>query len=632
MPCVDSNPWMVISKIPKGTWSKKNIFSIIVVGNELPRRIRRVCELFTATIYKVPESRQAVNALLSSTVESKNESIKVLDSTKSRIKQCLEELARSKKNGGSPLKSWEKWVDEEIRICGVMQKFYALEDSSQSESVNVGQRIAAKGWVPEEYLSELKRVLKRPEVMCTALYDEQEHLSHSPPTYFKTNVFTGSYQGIVDTYGIANYKEANPGLFTIITFPFLFAVMYGDIFHGSCLTIAALLMLYFEKSLVEQRRKGEMGEIFSMAFSGRYILILMGLFAIFCGTIYNDVAAVPLNLYGSSYTYPEEGSNSTNLIFNGQPYPWGLDPEWYHKGNSLQFVNSMKMKFSVTVGVIQMSIGICLGLANDIYFHDTLSIIFEFIPRILFMMCTFGYMIFMIIYKMCIDWEGLESPNIIQTMIKMFLSPTFKPEPPLYDADTQHAVQIFCLIVAFLAIPIMLFPKAIIKYFIWKAKYQHAPNYSPYQEEKKDFEMDVEEMEYHEQGGGHGRGGGHGAVGPDWTFGDEMITTGIHTIEFVLGCVSNTASYLRLWALSLAHAQLSEVFWNKALFQYGIQMMPLGFVGFAVWAAATVFVLLLMDVLECFLHALRLHWVEFQNKFYRGEGYKFVPFTLGEEE
>merc|ERR1712045_97102 len=102
-----------------------------------------------------------------------------------------------------------------------------------------------------------------------------------------------------------------------------------------------------------------------------------------------------------------------------------------------------------------------------------------------------------------------------------------------------------------------------------------------------------------------------------------IIHKAIETIEFVLGMVSNTASYLRLWALSLAHSQLATVFWEKAMLTTLNMNFFAAFIGFGIFAGTTFGVLLMMDVLECFLHALRLHWVEFQNKFFKADGVRF---------
>jgi len=118
-----------------------------------------------------------------------------------------------------------------------------------------------------------------------------------------------------------------------------------------------------------------------MAFGGRYMLFCMGLFGIYCGTIYNDCMSNPVSLWRSSWTYEGavfvDATNTTRYLQKtGYVYPYGVDPHWYHTPNQLTFFNSMKMKLAVTLGVSQMSMGIFLSLFNHVYDDDWPGVFF----------------------------------------------------------------------------------------------------------------------------------------------------------------------------------------------------------------------------------------------------------------
>ena len=98
---------------------------------------------------------------------------------------------------------------------------------------------------------------------------------------------------MVNTYGVPTYKEINPAIYSTVTFPFLFGVMFGDMGHGMLLFISATLLCFFGANV----------EALSGVYEHRYLLLMMGFFASFCGLIYNDFLSIPLNLFGSCYNF-----------------------------------------------------------------------------------------------------------------------------------------------------------------------------------------------------------------------------------------------------------------------------------------------------------------------------------------
>lgn len=196
-------------------------------------------------------------------------------------------------------------------------------------------------WVPE-YLDDTMRQSLAQGVYLKKI---EETSGIHPPTFFRLNEFSFSFHEIVTTYGIPNYKEINPTYFNMVTFPFLFGIMFGDVGHGGILLGVGIYLCLFKDDILQKHK--QLGGF----IKARYMVLLMGMFATYCGLIYNDFMSLPLNLFGSCYTHydpkTKQASTEKDCI-----YPFGLDPKWYESTNDLAYMNSLKMKTAVIIGVL----------------------------------------------------------------------------------------------------------------------------------------------------------------------------------------------------------------------------------------------------------------------------------------
>jgi len=133
---------------------------------------------------------------------------------------------------------------------------------------------------------------------------------------------------------VPRYREINPGLFTVATFPFLFGVMFGDIAHGLLFFIFGSYLCYYAEDI-----KKKTGTMLYEIIPFRYLIIMMGFFAFYCGLIYNDMTSISLNLFGSCYDpntsdtskyINNVNANTTDILrtSNDCVYPFGIDPIW----------------------------------------------------------------------------------------------------------------------------------------------------------------------------------------------------------------------------------------------------------------------------------------------------------------
>ena len=320
----------------------KNVFVIFAHGKEIVAKIRKISESLGADLYSVDENSDLRRDQIHEVNTRLSDLASVLRNTQQTLDAELTMIARS-------LAAWMVVIRKEKGI------YQTLNRCSYDQA---RKTLIAEAWCPTNSLPLIKSTLQdvndRAGLSVPTIVN-QVKTSKTPPTYNKTNKFTEGFQTIIDAYGTAKYTEVNPGLPTIVTFPFLFAVMFGDFGHGFLMTVAACAMIFWERKL----QKSKLDELFSMAFYGRYIMLMMGVFSMYTGLIYNDAFSKALDFFPSQWDWPhdfKEGETVEATLKDNYRYPFGMDWGWHNAENDLLFSNSYKMKLSILMGWAHVSV------------------------------------------------------------------------------------------------------------------------------------------------------------------------------------------------------------------------------------------------------------------------------------
>jgi vacuolar-type H+-ATPase subunit I/STV1 len=299
---------------------KKSTFIIFFQGEMSKNKVLKLCQNFSAKIIDNDLVKPPASAC---------EGKKPSDVRQEKIQEAISEIANHEKAIAYTLDFKRKTLVKFYRYAQEMSSyvyqekmiFFTLNKFVFSESAG-GLTMAVEGWCPAaaidgvegsdgpmSYLQALVEMAKKKAhaldapVLVRKLELEEDNSIHShaekPPTLIRVNNFTSGFQGIVDGYGIPRYEEVNPGFFAIAMFPFLFGVMFGDIFHGAMMVVLGIYLVCTEDAVL--KTYNQQNEIFLMVFDGRWTVIMCGICATYMGFIYNEGLSVAFDWFGSGY-------------------------------------------------------------------------------------------------------------------------------------------------------------------------------------------------------------------------------------------------------------------------------------------------------------------------------------------
>ncbi len=192
------------------------------------------------------------------------------------------------------------------------------------------------GWVPARRLESLAQELSRvsQDIVIESDIPKRSDSSDDVPVALDNPGILRAFQRLVTTYGRPRYAEIDPTVIVAITFPLLFGAMFGDVGHSFLLVLAGLLLV--SRKVRVLRSLADMGKV----------ITICGLAAMAFGFLYGSVFGV------------EDM----------------LPALWLHPMEDIMHI----LMTTVLVGIVLLSLGFILGIANDIISRDWGKLLFGY--------------------------------------------------------------------------------------------------------------------------------------------------------------------------------------------------------------------------------------------------------------
>ena len=280
-------------------------------GEAIREKLTRLCDSFLGEKYEIPTGNidDKIVEIKGKIAETKQ----IITVTKEEIRKYLTSINAFEESKVSSIQIYKWFIRKEKWLYSTLNKFK-----------NGNKLLFGLFWLPDSKKDELNKKItdiKEDRNISGPQIWKRENHNVPPPSYFKLNEFTYAFQEITNTYGVPSYKEVNPSVFGIVTFPFLFGVMFGDIGHGFLLFLFGVFICL----TAEKLRDGALDAL----VQARYLVLLMGFFATFNGICYNDFMSLPIE-GGTCYDIITKGKKEEAVLSQDCVYGIGIDPTWYN--------------------------------------------------------------------------------------------------------------------------------------------------------------------------------------------------------------------------------------------------------------------------------------------------------------